>query len=54
MLSLHVGKKCYYLLVEGYGLQDVMGAPGVDGRDTKSNHILEVQQVNGIHRSGVV
>lgn len=38
----------YYLLVEGYGLQDVMCSPGVDGRDTKSNHIIEVQQVLGI------
>jgi DNA-directed RNA polymerase III subunit RPC1 len=38
----------YYLLVEGYGLQDVMSSPGVDGRDTKSNHIIEVQQVLGI------
>jgi DNA-directed RNA polymerase III subunit RPC1 len=26
------GKKIYYLLVEGYGLQDVMGCSGVDGR----------------------
>eukprot|EP00607_Mallomonas_marina_P006975 CAMPEP_0182433886 /NCGR_PEP_ID=MMETSP1167-20130531/66125_1 /TAXON_ID=2988 /ORGANISM="Mallomonas Sp, Strain CCMP3275" /LENGTH=427 /DNA_ID=CAMNT_0024623101 /DNA_START=379 /DNA_END=1662 /DNA_ORIENTATION=+ len=42
------GKKTYYLLVEGYGLQDVMGSPGVDGTDTKSNHILEVQSVLGI------
>ena len=25
-------KKLYYLLVEGYGIQDVMGCPGVDGR----------------------
>ena len=38
----------YYLLVEGYGLQEVMCSPGVDGRDTKSNHIIEVQQVLGI------
>lgn len=38
----------FYLLVEGYGLQEVMCSPGVDGRDTKSNHIIEVQQVLGI------
>ncbi len=31
-LVLHSGKKLYYLLVEGYGIQDVMGCPGVDGR----------------------
>ena len=28
------GIKNYYLLVEGYGMQDVMGCPGVDGRLT--------------------
>lgn len=38
----------YYLLVEGYGLSNVMGAAGVDGTDTRSNHIIEVQQVLGI------
>jgi len=42
------GKKTYYLLVEGYGLSAVMGTPGVDGRETKSNHILEMQNVLGI------
>ena len=41
-------KKQYYLLVEGYGLAEVMGASGVDGRETKSNHILEMQNVLGI------
>jgi DNA-directed RNA polymerase III subunit RPC1 len=41
-------KTRYYLLVEGYGMQEVMCSPGVDGRDTKSNHIIEVQQVLGI------
>ena len=35
--------KAYYLLVEGYGLQDVMGRPGVDGKECKSNHIIEMQ-----------
>ena len=40
-------KKQYYLLVEGYGLAEVMGAAGVDGRETKSNHILEMQNVLG-------
>ena len=29
------------------GLADVMGAPGIDGRETKSNHILEMQNVLG-------
>ena len=40
------GGKLYYLLVEGYGLQDVMGRAGVDGKDTKSNHIIEVRPVS--------
>lgn len=42
------GVKNYYLLVEGYGLSDVMGTPGVDGYTTKSNHIIEMQKVLGI------
>lgn len=36
------GKVHYHLLVEGYGLADVMGAPGIKGSETKSNHIIEV------------
>ncbi|CAN0455660.1 unnamed protein product, partial [Ascophyllum nodosum] len=32
----------YHLLVEGYGLAAVMGAPGIDGTRTRSNHIIEV------------
>lgn len=32
VLTLNTGKKVFYLLVEGYGIQDVMGCPGVDGR----------------------
>ena len=31
------------MLVEGYGLQEVMGCPGVDGINTKTNNILEMQ-----------
>jgi DNA-directed RNA polymerase III subunit RPC1 len=42
------GKKMYYLLVEGYGIADVMGCPGVDGTRCKTNHIVELQQVIGI------
>ncbi|XP_030973885.1 DNA-directed RNA polymerase III subunit 1 [Quercus lobata] len=38
----------YGLLVEGSGLQDVMGIEGVDGRKTTSNHVIEVQQTLGI------
>ena len=42
------GNKAYYLLVEGYGLREVMGCPGVDGLNTKSNHIMDMQDVLGI------
>ncbi|KAF4749028.1 pre-mRNA-splicing factor syf2 [Perkinsus olseni] len=38
----------YSLLVEGYGLQDVMGIEGVVAEKTVSNHVLEVQSVLGI------
>jgi DNA-directed RNA polymerase III subunit RPC1 len=49
------GKKAYYLLVEGYGLREVMGCPGVDGRLTKSNHIMDMQDVLGIEAArGVI
>ena len=42
------GTQSYNLLVEGYGLQDVMGSPGIDGRYTWTNHVLEVEQVLGV------
>lgn len=42
------GKETYNLLVEGYGLQDVMGSPGIDGQHTWTNHVLEVEAVLGI------
>ena len=38
----------YGLLVEGYGLLGVMGTPGVNFKNTKSNHILEMESVLGI------
>lgn len=41
-------KKTYHLLVEGYGLAEVMGSPGVDGRHTTTNHIIEVEQTLGV------
>ncbi|DBA04436.1 TPA: hypothetical protein N0F65_010032 [Lagenidium giganteum] len=42
------GNKCHHLLVEGYGLAEVMGIPGVDGLNTTSNHIIEVEKTLGI------
>lgn len=38
----------FNLLVEGYGLLAVMGTSGVLGRETTSNHVMEVQTVLGI------
>ena len=42
------GETTYHLLVEGYGLEQVMSIPGVDGLNTKSNHIIEVGDTLGI------
>ncbi len=44
----------FNLLIEGYGLADVMGTPGVDGRRAKSNHIIEVERVLGIEAARTV
>ncbi|KAI3773601.1 hypothetical protein L1987_48131 [Smallanthus sonchifolius] len=38
----------FNLLVEGTGLQAVMGMEGINGHETTSNHILEVQGTLGI------
>ena len=38
----------YNLLVEGYGLREVMTTEGVDGIHTTSNHIAEIEKVLGI------
>lgn len=40
------GKK--ELLVEGYGLKDVMNTEGIVGTKTTTNHVLEVNQILGI------
>jgi DNA-directed RNA polymerase III subunit RPC1 len=42
------GTPSYHLLIEGYGLQDVMGSPGIDGLHTTTNHVLEVERVLGV------
>ena len=46
--STKAGKVSYNLLMEGYGLAEVMGSPGIDGLHTTTNHILEVEQVLGV------
>jgi DNA-directed RNA polymerase III subunit RPC1 len=38
----------FNLLVEGYGLLDVMNTPGIDASRTKSNHVIEVEKCLGI------
>lgn len=49
-------EKQYNLLVEGTNILAVMGTPGVDGRKTTSNHIIEVQRTLGIEaaRQGII
>lgn len=42
------GRKSYHLLIEGNGLAEVMGSPGVDGLHTTTNHIIEVEQTLGV------
>lgn len=42
------GKGAKQLLVEGYGLLQVMTTDGIVGSQTTSNHIMEVCQVLGI------
>jgi DNA-directed RNA polymerase III subunit RPC1 len=42
------GSGKYHLLVEGYDLAAVMSTLGVRGRETTSNHIIEVWKVLGI------
>lgn len=42
------GKVSYNLLMEGYGLAEVIGSPGIDGLNTTTNHILEVETVLGV------
>lgn len=42
------GNSTYNLLLEGYGLRDVMSQEGVIGTHCLTNHVLEVAQVCGI------
>ncbi|KAJ3036140.1 hypothetical protein HDV00_003052 [Rhizophlyctis rosea] len=41
-------EKKLQLLVEGYGMKEVMGMDGIEGTQTKSNHTLEVFKVLGV------
>eukprot|EP00252_Welwitschia_mirabilis_P019861 TRINITY_DN4707_c0_g1_i3.p1 TRINITY_DN4707_c0_g1~~TRINITY_DN4707_c0_g1_i3.p1 ORF type:complete len:1280 (+),score=267.36 TRINITY_DN4707_c0_g1_i3:562-4401(+) len=46
VISKDKGK--YVLLVEGTNLMAVMGTEGVDGINTKSNHVIEIEETLGI------
>ncbi len=43
-----LGSSTYNLLVEGYGLREVMTTEGIVGTETTSNHIAEIESVLGI------
>ncbi|XP_010535561.1 PREDICTED: DNA-directed RNA polymerase III subunit 1 [Tarenaya hassleriana] len=42
------GKKRWKLFVEGTNLTAVMGTPGINGRNTRSNNVIEVSKTLGI------
>lgn len=42
------GLPSYNLYIEGYGLLDVMGSPGIDGYHTTTNHVIEVEAILGV------
>ena len=46
--DLSDGSCKYNLAVEGYGLRAVMNIPGIDGKHTTTNHIMETEKVLGI------
>ncbi|GLJ11351.1 hypothetical protein SUGI_0153490 [Cryptomeria japonica] len=46
--GINQDKGKYNLLVEGMNLAAVMGIEGVDGRNTKINHVIEIKQTLGI------
>ena len=42
------GRECFQLLIEGVGLQAVMGVRGLLGETARTTHIMEVEKVLGI------
>jgi len=42
------GRVCFQLLVEGMGLQAVMGVKGLRGETARTTHVMEVEKVLGI------
>jgi DNA-directed RNA polymerase III subunit RPC1 len=43
----------FVLLLEGTGLRQVLGQDGIEGKKTKSNHIMEMADVLGIEAGRV-
>jgi DNA-directed RNA polymerase III subunit RPC1 len=43
-----IPKPKFTLLLDGYGLSEVMGTDGVNGLKSKTNHVMETAQVLGI------
>jgi DNA-directed RNA polymerase III subunit RPC1 len=41
-------EKKFIMFVEGTGLKEVMNTPGIEFRQTKTNHIMEIEKVLGI------
>lgn len=48
VININENSKKNELLIEGFGLKDVMSTDGINGTKTYSNHILEVCKVLGI------
>lgn len=48
VINKKANSSAYNLLVEGTNLLAVMGTTGVDARNTKSNHIMEINKTLGI------
>lgn len=46
--NVYIQNKKFELLVEGYGLKEVMRTPGIDFENTKTNHVTEMEEVLGI------
>ncbi len=42
------GPTKYHLLIEGSNLLRILGAEGVDGKHSKSNHVIEIEKTLGI------
>lgn len=46
--KMEADEESVQIIVEGSGLKEVMRVPGIDGHHTRSNSIVEVNEVLGI------